>query len=416
MAKRKGVRGDVEAIRVAMRPRMPRSSTSSTTSGVIPPHTHHLSQIVAEPETASALLAGDDGEEQMYELGIEKLARSGEQPWLGPAPLDMAGFPIENIDALSFELAPEKVAVQGDLLWNPTSGIERLEMVVSGGAGIVKTPVGGVYVKVRNESGTAISAMKAVRISGATGNLLLVAATDPFALPVNDEQVLGITMQAIADDAEGWVCRKGYVGEVDTSAFAAGDVLYLDAAGAPGDLATDVPEKGCFAWVRMARVITVGASGSLWVQPDHRPDLDELANVSIGDFSSSLSGPVAKATFDVPMWLPDPDGEGCDAWRDTPANRLPVRMVTADYAIDGKDAIIFVDDSAGDVTITMPNPDISLFSNVGLIIKKTTGGGNVTIIEAAAGDTIEGSATFTLVKQAESVKLQSFESDVWRAT
>lgn len=63
----------------------------------IPPHTHSADQITAEPETVTALLAGDDVQEDLEELGVEKLARSGEQPWIGPDPLDMNHFDVANV-------------------------------------------------------------------------------------------------------------------------------------------------------------------------------------------------------------------------------------------------------------------------------------------------------------------------------
>jgi len=61
----------------------------------IPPHRHHATEIVAEPEAVTALLSGDDVQEDLEELGVEKLARSGEQPMLGS--LDMNHFDIANI-------------------------------------------------------------------------------------------------------------------------------------------------------------------------------------------------------------------------------------------------------------------------------------------------------------------------------
>jgi hypothetical protein len=61
----------------------------------IPPHRHHATEIVAEPEAVTALLSGDDVQEDLEELGVEKLARSGEQPMLGS--LDMNHFDVSNV-------------------------------------------------------------------------------------------------------------------------------------------------------------------------------------------------------------------------------------------------------------------------------------------------------------------------------
>ena len=63
----------------------------------IPPHTHHAIEIISEPEPVTALLDGVNVQEVEEELGYEKLARSGEQPWLGPDPLDMNHFDVTNV-------------------------------------------------------------------------------------------------------------------------------------------------------------------------------------------------------------------------------------------------------------------------------------------------------------------------------
>jgi hypothetical protein len=75
--------------------------TGGGTPTTIPPHTHHASEIIAEPEEATALLSGDDVQEDLEELGAEKLARSGEQPMLGA--LDMNHFSIDNADDADIE-------------------------------------------------------------------------------------------------------------------------------------------------------------------------------------------------------------------------------------------------------------------------------------------------------------------------
>lgn len=97
MAKKAGgTRGDIDTLRNALRPRMMRVGTSASTGpATIPPHTHHASQIVAEPEAVTALLSGDDVQEDLEEIGVEKLARSGEQPMLGS--LDMNHFDVGNM-------------------------------------------------------------------------------------------------------------------------------------------------------------------------------------------------------------------------------------------------------------------------------------------------------------------------------
>jgi hypothetical protein len=103
MSTKRGTPGDIDAIRQALRPRMLLSSggTGGGQPTTIPPHTHHASEILAEPEETTALLSGDDVQEDLQELGTEKLARSGEQPMLGA--LDMNHFSVSNVDDLDVE-------------------------------------------------------------------------------------------------------------------------------------------------------------------------------------------------------------------------------------------------------------------------------------------------------------------------
>lgn len=97
MAKRGGTRGDIDTLRNALRPRMLMQGGGAPVAAptTIAPHTHSADQITAEPETVTALLGGDDVQEDLEELGVEKLARSGEQPMLGS--LDMNHFDVANV-------------------------------------------------------------------------------------------------------------------------------------------------------------------------------------------------------------------------------------------------------------------------------------------------------------------------------
>jgi len=94
---------DIEGYFNALRPRMKNIAGSGGLSTTVPPHTHHASTIVVDPEPVDALLSADDSQEAHQELGMEKLARSGEQEWLGPDPLDMNHFSIDNIDDADIE-------------------------------------------------------------------------------------------------------------------------------------------------------------------------------------------------------------------------------------------------------------------------------------------------------------------------
>lgn len=383
---------DFESNYLAMRRRMQSLGTAVIPApATIGAHTHHAREIVSDPFD---LTAADDVQEAIEELNTEKLARSGVQPMLGD--LNMNSFFIYEIDALKFELAPENSPVEGALQWADTSGIERLVMTGSGG---VQMPVGGVYIKVRNDTGSTINARTPVIVSSSDAalNLLEVERAD-VTMAVNSKVMVGLTMQSIANGTKGWACRLGYAGGLDFSAYSAGLQLYVDGL---GTMSGSPPSKGCGARIRMGVVINPANPGSMWVDPDWRPDLDELANVDIGRYAS-------KQYYDVPMWLQTPDGEPCDAWRDYPASRFPMRVVIGDDDVLIKDVVLLVEANASDAIITLPEITYSLAdsSNRWVRIKKRDGAYRVRV-QTSGSDTINGDTEVALLKIGEVLDLMA---------
>lgn len=403
MRDRKG--RDFESTYLAMRRRMNTLGTAVIPAPVtIAAHRHHASEIDFTPnDTTGGLLSADDVQEALEEHDTEKLARSGVQPMLGN--LNMNTFYIYDIGQLRFDQDTVTAHVDGGLTWADDSGIERLVMTAAGASGNVDMPLGGVYVKVLNETGAEIAARKPVYLSGADGATNLLNATlDADNVSINDNQRGGLTMQSIANGAKGWVCIHGYAGGLDFSEFVEGDQLYV--GGSPGDLSTTPPLKGCGFRIRIGTVIAAANPGSMWVDVDRRPDLDDLSNVSTGDFVEP------KQHYDVPMWLPTPLETGCDAWRDVPANRFPTRIVVdTDTQLSPKDVIIHVTADTQPVVITLATLDgTDGYANALVRVKKIAGAERVTI-DAAGTESIEGQLTVDLIKVGEVLDLQAVGND-----
>ena len=107
---------------------------------------------------------------------------------------------------------------------------------------------------VRNESGGVISAGMAVYISGySVGQgiplVSLADATSPLGVT---EPVVGIAFEEMANNASGGVISFGAVSNIDTSAWAVGDVLFMSTT--PGVL-TNVKPTGSAAVQRVAQVL-----------------------------------------------------------------------------------------------------------------------------------------------------------------
>jgi hypothetical protein len=284
---------DFESLYQAFRRRMESlGSAAIPTPSTIGAHTHHAREIVSDPFD---LTGADDVQESIEEHDTEKLARSGVQPMLGN--LNMNTFYIYDIGALQFDKDTVVAKVDGGLQWADAAGVERLVMTAAGDSGNVDMPVGGVYIKVLNDSGTAIAAGRGVVLSGSNGagNLLTVVPADIDSQALNETMAIGVTMQSIADGAKGWVCRLGYVGGLDLSAYTDGLQLYV--ADDVGTLSGVIPQKGCAARIRMAMVIDSSNPGSMWVDPDWRPDLDELAKSRCGCPETTASPATPGATI-----------------------------------------------------------------------------------------------------------------------
>lgn len=143
---------------------------------------------------------------------------------------------------------------------------------------------------VRNTTGSTISKGKAVYISGSTGfvpNIALARADSASTVPV-----FGLVVADIANNSFGQVMTSGDIQGVDTSAFAAGDILYLDSAVA-GGFTTTIP-TGTNIVQRVGVVIASHATnGVIAITPTFafNPALTQtFTNKTISLASNTLTG------------------------------------------------------------------------------------------------------------------------------
>ena len=77
-------------------------------------------------------------------------------------------------------------------------------------------------------------------------------------MPATSEAVLGFTTQDIANGAEGKITISGLINNLDTSAFSAGDTLYLSSTTA-GSFTTTEPIAPSYS-VHIGHVVVSNAS------------------------------------------------------------------------------------------------------------------------------------------------------------
>lgn len=159
--------------------------------------------------------------------------------------------------------------------WNDTDGTVNLGLK---GGNIVARMTEDNLVRVTNRTGVSIPKRSVVYVSGAQGNRPTIALADAD-LEVGSTSVIGITAEAIADLAEGFVMTGGILRDVDTSAFTEGAVLWLSqTAGSITQTRPTQPAHG----VMIGYCIRSHASvGMIFVKIQNGYELDELHDVLI---------------------------------------------------------------------------------------------------------------------------------------
>ena len=132
-----------------------------------------------------------------------------------------------NLDSIQFNPATETLLTNiGQLRWN--AGNQTLEIKCSND---VTLSIGQEnYIRGKNAETTQILNGKVVYVSGGQGaNSLIKRASNNN---TTGERVIGVATQNIGPNNIGFVTTNGIVNEINTSAFAEGDVLWLGVDGA----------------------------------------------------------------------------------------------------------------------------------------------------------------------------------------
>lgn len=121
-------------------------------------------------------------------------------------------------------------------------------------------------IRARNNTGAQINDASVVYISGASGQTTTVALAKADAVATS--RVIGMATHNIANNTVGKVTTFGLVNDINTSAFADGDIVYLSSTVAGG--LTNVAPSGASTTVVKVGVITVSHAtlGKIFIDPD----------------------------------------------------------------------------------------------------------------------------------------------------
>lgn len=137
------------------------------------------------------------------------------------------------------------------------------------------------YLIARNNNGATIPKGSVVYLNGSIGNKPTVSLADA-SVESTSSRTIGITAEAIASNADGKVIISGRVDNLDTSAFTAGDVLYLSSS-VPGGLQTTLPLAPLHGVVIGIVTRANPSVGSIEVFIQNYQELKELSDVAVAD-------------------------------------------------------------------------------------------------------------------------------------
>jgi hypothetical protein len=185
---------------------------------------------------------------------------------------------MSGLESLSFNLSPGATVGIGKLVWDSTN--KTLDLGI--GSGSVNALLGvDSHVLGRNTSASSITRGQVVLVNGASaGNLTLALAqgnTDP-----NTTNTIGLAAENIphtGPSTSGMVITSGLLRNLNTSTFAAGDLLFISAttAGALTNVRPAAPNHA----VRVGYVVNAHPSnGIIYVAINNGYELDELHDVN----------------------------------------------------------------------------------------------------------------------------------------
>lgn len=195
---------------------------------------------------------------------------------------------ITTPDYVTFDITPETVpTAPGSLYWDSADGNQTLSLVMAGGNATQQI---GQEQYFRIKASAALTNGQVAMFTGtvgASGALTGAPATGLTAATAS--YLMGIATEDIANNGWGYITSFGLVRHVDTSAWAAGTILYYDPTVA-GGLTSTVPTAPN-AKVQVCAVIYQHASnGSLFVRPSFGGTLGQyegdvaFASLATNDF------------------------------------------------------------------------------------------------------------------------------------
>ncbi len=130
----------------------------------------------------------------------------------------------------------------------------------------------------KNSTGVTIGKTKVVYISGATGQLPNITLADA-STEITSSKTIGITRTSIANNSDGYVITHGTIHDINTSAFADGDALWLSETA--GEFTNVIPSEPAHAVFIGYVAYAHPTAGKIILHIQNGYELNELHGVSV---------------------------------------------------------------------------------------------------------------------------------------
>jgi len=207
------------------------------------------------------------------------------------------GDHLTNVQYIDFNTTTSYAPAPGRLTWDIESGTLDLGLTGTVNLLIGQRTVAQVY----NNSGVTLSKGKAVKVTGAQGQRLTGALAQADS-DADSMTIFGVMLETVSVNNSGYVATDGLVRNVNTAAFADGDIVYLSPVSA-GELTPTKPIAPQHL-VQMGYVVKGGSvgGGSLYIKVQNGYELGELHNVKTSSDTSIADGEVLAWNASASVW------------------------------------------------------------------------------------------------------------------
>jgi hypothetical protein len=208
---------------------------------------------------------------------------------------------LTNVQYIDFNTTTSYAPTAGRLTWDIESGTLDLGLT-----GTVNLLIGQRTVaQIFNNSGVTLPKGKAVRVTGASGQRLTGALAQADS-DADSLTIFGIMLETVSVNNSGYVATDGLVRNVNTAAYADGDIVYLSPVSA-GELTPTKPEAPQHL-VQMGYIVKGGSvgAGSIYVKVQNGYELGELHDVKTSTSTSLADGEVLAYNVSAKVWTNSP--------------------------------------------------------------------------------------------------------------